>query len=386
MKIWDILLNKKPTPEMAEIIIQMERAQSDFKVREVAFWSCVNLIANAVGRCRVRTFRENAEIREREWYLWNVEPNTNENATMFFHHAVARACLDNEALIVPVKKAGGETLCVADKWDAGKLWPAEPREYKSVTVGDFEYKRPFKEADVLHLRWNEKGIKGVLDAMADSYARMMQAENDAITYARGEHWKVHVEQAATGKEGWEESFRNRMETQLKPFLTAKTALLPEFAGYTFTDVSKKDTKAEVENSRKMAEDIFDFTARGFLIPTVLLRGDVAGAENAQGRMYADAIDPLVRQLEQEANRKRYGYDEMQRGTYMRIDTSRLTHYDMLTSSAEVSRLVSNGLYSVNDILRALDEPAIREAWADAHYMTLNNTTAASMAASQNTGV
>lgn len=378
MKIWDLLLKKKPPQEVVEMILAMERAQSDFKVREVAFWACVNLIANAVGRCRVRTFIRGEEAREREWYLWNVEPNTNENATMFLHHAVARACVSNEALIVPVRKKDGDTLCVADAWDAGKLWPAEQREYKSVRVGEYEYKRAFREEDVIHLRWNEKGIKGVLDAMADSYGKMMAAENDAIEYARGQHWKVHVDQTAQGQEGWEDAFRERMEKQLKPFLNAKSAVLPEFSGYTYTDVSPKETKAETDSSRKLAEDVFDFTARGFLIPSVLLKGDVAGAENAQGRFWADVIDPLARQLEQEANRKRYGYDQMKAGTFLRIDTARLSHYDMLTSAADINRLVGSGMYSVNDIKRAVDEQPIQEEWADRHYMTLNNAPAATM--------
>lgn len=378
MKFWDFFLNKKPTPEAMQVIVAMERAQSNFKVREVAFWACVNLIANALSRCRVRTFIAGDEVREREWFLWNVEPNTNENASMFIHHLVGRIGIDNEALIVPVKKNGGETLCVADAWTAGKLWPAEPREYRSVKVGEYEYKRPFREEDVLHIRWNEKGIKGVLDAMADSYDNMMRAENDAISYARGQHWKVHVDQTAMGAEGWKEAFRKQLETDFKAFIEARTSVLPEFSGYTYTDVSPKETDAKIDESRKMAEDIWDFTARGFLIPSVLLKGDVAGAENAQGRFWADAIDPLARQIEQEANRKRYGYEQMRAGTYLRIDTSRLSHYDMLTSAADVNRLVGSGMYSVNDIRRAVDEQPIAEEWADRHYMTLNNAPAATM--------
>ena len=86
------------TPDFMEMtdeqVVRLAQDQAgaalEFQIRELAWWSCVNWIADAIGRCEVRTYREGEEIREREYYLWNVEPNVNQNSTAFWHKAVAR--------------------------------------------------------------------------------------------------------------------------------------------------------------------------------------------------------------------------------------------------------------------------------------------------------
>ena len=39
---------------------------SDLYVREIAFWSCVNTVANAVSKCEFKTFMGKKEVREEE--------------------------------------------------------------------------------------------------------------------------------------------------------------------------------------------------------------------------------------------------------------------------------------------------------------------------------
>ena len=44
---------------------------------------------------------------------------------------------------------------------------------------------------------------------------------------------------------------------------------------------------------------------------------------------------------------------------------------VLGGAASVEKLVSSGVFSVNDVLRKLGEPEIPEAWADGHFVTKN---------------
>ena len=79
---------------------ELFEAAQEYQVRELSFWVCANMVANALGRCEFRTFRNHQEIQEREYYLWNVSPNVNQNSSMFLHKLVAKLYQDNEALIV----------------------------------------------------------------------------------------------------------------------------------------------------------------------------------------------------------------------------------------------------------------------------------------------
>ena len=82
------------------------------------------MIANAVGRCEFRTFRDGKEVREREHYLWNVEPNVNQNSTAFLHKLVAKLLVDNEVLVISTRQREGyDALVVADSYMTGGNYP-----------------------------------------------------------------------------------------------------------------------------------------------------------------------------------------------------------------------------------------------------------------------
>jgi phage portal protein BeeE len=49
----------------------------------MAFWSAVNIVANAVSKCEFKTFLNGKEDKGKEYYLWNIEPNKNQNSSDF---------------------------------------------------------------------------------------------------------------------------------------------------------------------------------------------------------------------------------------------------------------------------------------------------------------
>ena len=348
-------------------------AALDYQIRELSFWCCVNWIANAIGRCKVRTFREGAEIREREYYLWNVEPNVNQNSTAFWHKAVARLFQDNELLIVPIRRRDGlDAVAVADDWDDPEWAPTRQNEYRNVKVWDFTFtQKVFREDDVIHLKLNHCDMRPILNGLYDSYFKLVKAAMNAYGWQNGQHWKVHVSQLAAGADGWEETFRKMIETQIKPFLDSNGAVLPEFDGYKYENVGgaaagTRDTR----DIKALIEDIFSYTARAFGVADVLLRGEVEATGDAMKRTLTGAIDPICDQFSEEATRKRYGYDAWQQGSYLRMDSSSIQHFDLFGQAANIEKLLGSG-WSLNDIRRAAGEQPINEPWADEHLITKN---------------
>lgn len=351
-------------------------AAQEYQVRELSFWVCVNMVANALGRCEFRTFQANEEVKGREYYLWNVSPNTNQNSSAFLHKLVARLYQNNEALVVDTMKRGDlDSLVVADTWEPPTLWPSRQNEYIGVTVDEYQFQYPFYENGVIHLKLNQTNMKPILDGLYQSYWRMVSAAMKAYTWGNGQHWKVHVNQIAQGDKGWAEKFQEMIAAQVKPFLESDGAILPEFDGYTYENVSgASGASRDTRDIRAMIEDIFDFTARGFLIPSVLVNGSVEGTADANTRFLTNCIDPLADQLQEEINRKRYGYEDWSRGNFLRIDTSSIIHFDIFANAANVEKLVGSGAFTINDVLRAANQPPITEPWGDEHFMTLNIST------------
>ena len=87
IKRW--ILSKLGLGGTAEISsLELQQALEEYRIRELAFHTCVAMIANAVGKCTFKTYRKHEENRGEEYYLWNVEPNPNQNSTAFLHKLI----------------------------------------------------------------------------------------------------------------------------------------------------------------------------------------------------------------------------------------------------------------------------------------------------------
>lgn len=344
----------------------------EYQLRELSFWVCVNMVANCMGRCEFRTFQDGKEVRGREYYRWNFSPNTNQNSTMFLHKLVANLYQDNEALILEGKigKDGVLPLYVADDWEEPEDWPERQHEYKGVRVGTFTYQYPFREHEVMHLKLNHANMKPVIDGIYQSYYRLVAAAMKYYEYGHGQHWKVHVGQIAQNEQGWAEKFQEMIKKQVKPFLEDGYGVLPEFDGYTYTSINPSAVNDSTD-VRQLTEFVFDFTARGFLIPAVLVNGKIEGTENAHSRFMTNVIDPICDQIGEEATRKIYGYSGWSRGDCLRVDSSAIQHFDIFANAPNVEKLVGSGAFTINDVLRAASQPIIDEPWANEHFLTKN---------------
>ena len=364
-------MGSKQTSPVEVTCKELFEAAQEFQVRELSFWVCANMVANALGRCEFRTFRGHEEVQEREYYLWNVSPNVNQNSSAFLHKLIAKLYQDNEALVVNALPRGQlESLVVADSWEPPEEWPSRQNEYSGVTVADYQYTYPLYENNVLHLKLNHTNMRPIINGLYQSYWRMVSAAMKAYTWGNGQHWKVHVNQLAQGDDEWAKKFQDMITAQVKPFLESDGAILPEFDGYAYENVGG-GASGDTRDIHAMIEDIFDFTARGFLIPAVLSNGSVEGTQDANTRFLTYCIDPLADQLQEEINRKRYGYDGWRRGDYLKVDTSSIIHFDLFANAANVEKLVGSGAYAINDVRRAANQAVINEPWANEHFMTLN---------------
>lgn len=353
--------------EIIELCSCLDADGLELQFREAAFWGCVNLIANAVGKCEVREFRGGRQQRGPEWYLWNVQPNRNQSASAFWHKLVAKAYSEGEALIV--KEPYGDGIVVADAFDIDDERPVYA--YKNIQVGKRKIDR-LTEAEVLYIRPNWKNIEPLIRKMSDSFLKLMASSMQNCLFNSGQHWKVHVDQVLTADDEWRENFTKMMEKQIKPFLNSASAILPEMDGYTYTQVSGNSAGAvKSDEIRNLIASIWAETSRAFLIPSALIAGNQQDTTVANRQFLTDVIDPLARMIEQEANRKRFTMQEYLAGDRLTVDTSAIVHFDVFSNAANVEKIIGSGLKSVNELRALIGDSPIDEEWADRHFMTKN---------------
>lgn len=373
-----------------EVCVQeLMSAGTEYQIRELAFRVCVEMIANAIGRCDFRTYEDWKEVRGLDHYMWNYQPNVNQNSSMFWHKVIGLLYLKNEALIVPVKRHGEKEyrFVAADDWYVMEPQVARQNEYRGVMVDQLLFNKTFREEDVIHLKLNHESVKPVVDGLFSSYGRLVSAAMNNYVWANGQHWKVSVNQMAAGRDGWAEEFQRMVEAQIRPFLNAQSAVLPELDGYKYEQLGKStsnEAEKEATSIKNLVQDVFDFTANAFLIPPVLLRGQVEGIADAQNRFLTNCVDPLADQIGEEITRKRCGFDGWRRGWYVKVDTSAIQHFDLFANAPNVEKLIGSG-YSYNDLQRAAGGREIDEPWAEEHFLTRNFARAEEMLKGEDNG-
>ncbi|MBO5408928.1 MAG: phage portal protein, partial [Clostridia bacterium] len=79
------LFNGKKTVYLTE---KFSSDVMELAITEFAINVAISLIAGAVSKCEFRTFQNFQEVFGDEYYLWNVEPNRNQNSSQFLQEMI----------------------------------------------------------------------------------------------------------------------------------------------------------------------------------------------------------------------------------------------------------------------------------------------------------
>lgn len=354
-----------PTQKDAEAYYNL---QAELIFRNLAFQTAVNLIANLVSKCEFKTYFNKEEVKKEEYYLWNVEPNRNQNSSEFIHKWISELYENNECLII---ESDGQLL-VADTFDK-KEYALFDCQFTGVTVGNFTFNKTFLMSDVLYFKLNNRDTRKLINGMYESYGKLLSYGQSSYRKSRGSKGILGINALAEGKTNFKETFDKLMNERFKKFFEADNAVLPLFEGYSYNDIGSKTYSSEsTRDIKAMVDDIYDFTGRAFGIPPVILKGDLANVgETVINNCLTFCVDPLCDMLQEEINRKRIGYRGFTKGIYLEIYTKSIKHIDLLSASTAIDKLIASGAFSINDIRKLVGEDEIDEDWANQHYITKN---------------
>jgi len=365
-----------PLSDLGELTEEYAELVADIYIREMAFWSAVNLVANAISKCEIKTFVNGTETKEREYYLWNLEPNKNQNSSGFLHKLIAQLYRYNECLVI---EQNGQLL-IADAFTCTP-YALYDDIFSQVTVKNFTFDRSFTQSEVLYFQLNSVDMRQLINGLYDSYARLIQYSMKAYRRSRGTKGVFKYETIPVAGTEERTAFDKLINEKISKWLSGDNAALPLGRGQEWKELTQKTYSSEsTRDIRAQIDDVFDFTARAFGVPPALLRGDVQGVSDALDNFLTFCIDPLADMLHEEINRKRSGYKLWKQGTYVKIDTKAIKHVDLLSVSASIDKLIGSGVFCINDIRDLVGEEPIAEDWANQHFMTKNYSTVADLLA------
>lgn len=352
-----------------------QEKMSRLVMEEFTIHAAINLIANCISKCEFKTFQGRRETQGEEYYAWNYEPNVNQNSSQFLQELVTRLLYNNECLVV---ESGGQ-LIIAESFGKEEFALKETI-FSGVSRKGFTYNRTFNMSEVLYYKLNNKNIRRLLSNLCNGYNQILQEAIDKYEKAGGEKGTLHIDAAATGgkygERTFEEVYEDLMNNRFRKFFNSRSAVLPLFNGFTYTkqaaEQSKKST-SEMKDITDMLDEIVETVARAFNIPVSLLKGDVSDVEKITRNFLTFCIDPICEMIQTENNRKRYGKTQIQKGSYMKIDTTTIMHMDIFDIAEKIDKLIASGMYCIDELRKKLGDAELNTEESRKHWITKNYT-------------
>lgn len=354
----EILLNEKMTDISTQIAVQ-----------EFAIETAINLISGCISKCEFQTFMNNKEIKEDEYYLWNYEPNKNQNSTEFIQELVSKLLRNNECLIV---ESNGQ-LIIADSFNQNEYALVE-NIFEDVTRKDFTFKRKFRMSEVLYFKLNNKDIRILLSSLMDSYDNLLNLAVGKYKRSGGRKGVIKLDSILKGDETKKKEIEDLFTRKFKNYFEAENAIVDLPKGVEYEEKNGEESKkstSELVDIQNLIKEAFERAAQAFKIPPSLLRGDIADIEKITDNFLTFCIDPIVDMISEEINRKRYGKTFVLKGTFIRIDTTCIKHIDIFAIAEKIDKLISTGMYSIDGLRRKVKDIALNEEWSGKHWITKN---------------
>lgn len=350
-----------------------EEKLSMLTMQEFTIHAAINLIANCISKCEFKTYRNGRELKGEEHYLWNFEPNKNQNSSQFLQELVARLLYYNECLVVENK---GQ-LIIAQSFTKEEFAVKET-VFSNVYRNGMTFNREYKMSQALYFQLSNRNIRKLLVNLCNGYNQILEEAIDKYQKATGEKGILTVDGVAKGTsyggQTFEEVYADLMTNRFKKFFNSKNAVLPLYRGFSYqkqaNDASKAST-SEIKDITDMLDEVTETVARAFNIPVSLLKGDVSDVEQITRNFLTFCIDPLCKMIQTEINRKRYGKAAIMQKDYLKIDTTSVMHTDIFDIAEKIDKLIASGMYCIDELRRKLGDEELDTEDSRAHWITKN---------------
>ena len=342
-------------------------------IEDFAIQMAINMLAGLVAKCEFKTYIKGKETKADEYYVWNIEPNANQNSSQFLQQLVSKLLYDNEALVVEVN----DQLLIADNFTSTgfALFPATFSGVTVTTFGNsFTFDKTFSMSEVLYFRLNNQNIRALLSGVMDGYSQLLSLAMGKYKRAGGRKGVAKVNRTASGDQKSKDQNDDLFTKGFKKYFEAENAVVALPNGVEYQEItgegSKKST-SEVNDIANITKEVFARVAQAFRIPPALLQGDIADISKLMDELLTVCLDPIFDLIQTEINRKRYGKEAYLAGTYLRIDTTCIKHIDIFDVAMSADKLISDSLYNVDELRQKLGDAPLNTWWSKRYVLTKN---------------
>lgn len=367
---FDFLGRKIDTADISSVAT---KAMEEAAMKELALQIAVSYVSNTLSKCEIKTYENGEEVQGLFYYLLNVQPNQNQNASQFINQIIENYVYDNEALVVLHK----DRLYCADGFTVDETEPLKGYRYSNIYFGSQQLSRERKANEVFHFKLDNKDIKRQIDLLNAKYGEIIDLALNTYKATNGRKYKLLLEKYSAGDSAFKEQYDKVLKQQLKTFIESDNAVYPQFKGtdlQEFTASNRTDTTDIVA----MRKEVFETTGQAFKIPLSMMYGNMTNINDVVKVFLTFAIEPVAKMLSAELTRKRYTFEEWQRGCYVEVDTSCISYADILECADKTDKAIASGVTNIDELRPRFRLKKLNTDFSTAHFITKNYDLAENM--------
>ena len=351
--------------------IDLSNIKSQIYFKEVALYTAISYIANAISKCEIKTFVKGKEVKEEEYFILNYSANLNENSSLFWHKVIEKILYSSkgEALVIVGRD---KKLYCADDYTVDEL-PMLGNRYRNIRIGTLSLDRSYRIDEVFLFRLENMQVKKIIDGLHENYSELLTCAIKNYKKSNSNKYKLKLDEVEVGDEDFNEVFESIIKEQLKSFIESEISVYPEYQGQTLEDITPKNSSKDAADILSIKKDIFETTAQAIKIPQSLMLGNITNMKEVMNTFITNVIDPYAKMIERELTRKE-GYQSWKEGNYAKVDTSKINHIDILDVAEKLDKLISSGTTCIDETRALIDMEALNTDFSKTHFITKNYDT------------
>ena len=344
--------------------------------KEWALNSAINLIAKAISNCEFKTYTKNQETKADNYYLFNIEPNPNQNASEFWMKYIYKLIMDNEVLVIQ----HDNYFYIADSFEKTDK-TLKKSVFFNVTFKQANanenliLNKRFSSDDVIYTKLNNESITNIVDDLYSSYGLFLAKALENYNLQRGIKGILKIGGMFSQKFEDSQKMQEYIKKKFENYFKSANAVLPLEDGLEFTQNTQyANSNMNTEEVIKSIDEVLNQICVALNIPKGIIKGDLAEIKEQTNNFLTYCIDPIADMISNEFNRKYFKKEQYLQGTYLKVDTSTIEHINIFDVSNSLDVLMRIG-FSNNELRTKIKEPKLNEKWADEHYITKNYSNA-----------
>lgn len=342
----------------------------------------INLIAKTIAKTEIQVYALNKSNKVEEtiddlyWSL-NLQPNYNENGTMFLYKLALKLLIDKKALVLINKIKDSQLLYVADSFDVSNDI-LKGKTFNNIQLKDNEgnslsINKNYNQSNAIYYSIKNEHLEKAETSFKINTAKLLGTITKSFIQANAPKWRLKVPgnqptmiDPETKQPISYEEYKKKVTEGI--FSEEETiVMLSEM--YDLINLNK-DVNKSISDYKEIIKIISDEVSSDYGIPLDIFYGNKTEKSTSNNDFITFAVDPYYEILEDGFNISLVGKEDYKKGERVAFNRFSIFHRDIIDSANGVDKLTGDG-FSRNEINKFLRLPKINEDWADIHYITKN---------------